>query len=87
MTDNNRRQAMVPRGASIVDNPNGTAPGLWMERDGTSILLLPGPRDGARRVRRHDEGGGGAGVDPGRATTMPPCSDPVPVPERSARPS
>src|SRR5205809_5360923 len=26
----NRRQAMVPRGATILENPNGTAPGLWL---------------------------------------------------------
>lgn len=43
MPDINRRQAMVPRGASIVENPNGTAPGLWLEHRGTLILLLPGP--------------------------------------------
>ena len=39
----NARQAMVPRGAIVLENPNGTAPGLWLERDGTSIVLLPGP--------------------------------------------
>lgn len=39
----NRRQAMVPRGAEVLENPNGTAPGLWIERRGTRVLLLPGP--------------------------------------------
>ena len=39
----NARQAMVPRGAVVLENTRGTAPGLWIERDGTSILLLPGP--------------------------------------------
>lgn len=39
----NRRQAMVPRGATVLDNPNGTAPGLWLEHDGAVIALLPGP--------------------------------------------
>src|SRR5437899_3582903 len=39
----NRRQAMVPRGAMVLDNPNGTAPGLWIERGRTTIVLLPGP--------------------------------------------
>jgi nicotinamide-nucleotide amidase len=43
MPDINRRQAMVPRGAVVVPNPNGTAPGLWLERGGTALLLLPGP--------------------------------------------
>src|SRR5205809_4413754 len=41
--ENNRRQAMVPRGAMVLANPNGTAPGLWMERGQTAIVLLPGP--------------------------------------------
>jgi nicotinamide-nucleotide amidase len=43
MPDINRRQAMVPRGASVLANPNGTAPGLWLEAERTAIVLLPGP--------------------------------------------
>ena len=43
MPEINRRQAMVPRGATVLDNPNGTAPGLWIERGRTVIALLPGP--------------------------------------------
>jgi nicotinamide-nucleotide amidase len=43
MPENNRRQGIVPRGATIVENPRGTAPGLWVEREGTSIAVLPGP--------------------------------------------
>jgi nicotinamide-nucleotide amidase len=39
----NRRQAMVPRGAVVVPNENGTAPGLWIDDDGKFIVLLPGP--------------------------------------------
>ena len=39
----NRRQAMVPRGAAVLPNKNGTAPGLWIEHDRKLILLLPGP--------------------------------------------
>ena len=39
----NARQAMVPRGAVVIENPRGTAPGLWIEQSGTRILLLPGP--------------------------------------------
>jgi nicotinamide-nucleotide amidase len=39
----NRRQAMVPRGADVLPNPNGTAPGLWFEKGGTALVLLPGP--------------------------------------------
>jgi nicotinamide-nucleotide amidase len=43
MAEINRRQAMVPRGAVMLENPRGTAPGLWVERENTAIVLLPGP--------------------------------------------
>ena len=39
----NRRQAMVPHGATSLDNPNGTAPGLFIEHDERVVVLLPGP--------------------------------------------
>ena len=39
----NRRQAMVPRGASVLANPHGTAPGLWIEHGDRVMALLPGP--------------------------------------------
>jgi PncC family amidohydrolase len=34
---------MVPRGAVVLENGLGTAPGLWLERTGTDVLILPGP--------------------------------------------
>ncbi len=43
MPEINRRQAMVPRGATVLPNPNGTAPGLWIEEGRSAIVLLPGP--------------------------------------------
>ena len=39
----NRRQAMVPLPATVIENPKGTAPGLWLEEGGKLVLLLPGP--------------------------------------------
>jgi nicotinamide-nucleotide amidase len=39
----NRRQAMVPRGAAVLPNANGTAPGLWIQHSGKLLVLLPGP--------------------------------------------
>src|SRR5687768_17145324 len=39
----NRRQAMVPAGAAVLPNKNGTAPGLWLEHEQKLIVLLPGP--------------------------------------------
>jgi nicotinamide-nucleotide amidase len=41
--DINRRQAMVPHGAAVLPNKNGTAPGLWIEHEKKLIVLLPGP--------------------------------------------
>ena len=48
MPDVNRRQAQVPRGAFVLDNPNGTAPGLlidhvWSDGRHRIVVLLPGP--------------------------------------------
>ena len=40
---NNYKQAMVPKGAIILDNHNGTAPGLILEKKGKTAILLPGP--------------------------------------------
>lgn len=39
----NVRQAMVPEGAEALHNPRGSAPGLWIEDAGRTIILLPGP--------------------------------------------
>jgi nicotinamide-nucleotide amidase len=43
MPEINRRQALVPHGAVVLENARGTAPGLWIERRSTHVLLLPGP--------------------------------------------
>lgn len=43
MPEVNRRQALVLRGATVLANPNGTAPGQWLEHEGKVIVLLPGP--------------------------------------------
>lgn len=43
ITDNNWKQAMMPEGAIIIDNENGTAPGVIMEESGKTVILLPGP--------------------------------------------
>jgi nicotinamide-nucleotide amidase len=43
VTENNWKQAMMPEGAIVIDNDNGTAPGIIMEQDGKRIILMPGP--------------------------------------------
>ncbi|MCI7262207.1 MAG: competence/damage-inducible protein A [Clostridium sp.] len=41
--DSNWRQALVPEGAVVFPNTNGTAPGLALEKNGKTAILLPGP--------------------------------------------
>lgn len=43
ISGNNWKQAIVPEGATVLDNENGTAPGLILEKDGKTAILLPGP--------------------------------------------
>lgn len=43
ITENNWKQAMIPEGAIVIDNDNGTAPGVIMEEDSCTLILLPGP--------------------------------------------
>lgn len=42
-TENNWKQAMIPEGAWVLENHNGTAPGVVMETQGCRVILLPGP--------------------------------------------
>lgn len=42
MPEINKRQALVPEGATILPNSRGSAPGLWIEDAGRIIVLLPG---------------------------------------------
>lgn len=43
MTENNKKQALIPQGAMVLDNDNGTAPGLILKKEGKHVILLPGP--------------------------------------------
>lgn len=43
MTPNNRKQALIPKGAEVLPNPGGTAPGIiWQPHPGLTILTFPG---------------------------------------------
>jgi nicotinamide-nucleotide amidase len=42
ITENNKKQAFAPEGALIVENPNGTAPGLIVEGEKGIIVCMPG---------------------------------------------
>lgn len=43
ITENNWKQTMVPEGAIVMYNNNGTAPGLIVESGEKCAILLPGP--------------------------------------------
>jgi nicotinamide-nucleotide amidase len=42
MNENNRKQALVPDRCKVLSNERGTAPGMLFERDGHSLVLMPG---------------------------------------------
>jgi nicotinamide-nucleotide amidase len=42
VTEINRNQALVPKGCTVITNPNGTAPGMWMQKDKTVFISMPG---------------------------------------------
>ena len=45
MTENNKKQAMMPKGATVFDNHFGTAPALALcdEKSNKTVIMLPGP--------------------------------------------
>lgn len=43
ITNNNFKQALVPKGSTVLYNSNGTAPGIIMEENGKICVMLPGP--------------------------------------------
>ncbi|MBR6309271.1 MAG: competence/damage-inducible protein A [Lachnospiraceae bacterium] len=43
LTDNNFKQALIPEGATVLTNNNGTAPGVIIPYEDKFMILLPGP--------------------------------------------
>lgn len=43
LSDGNKKQAIMPEGALILPNPNGTAPGCIIEENSKILVMLPGP--------------------------------------------
>ncbi|MCC6371796.1 MAG: competence/damage-inducible protein A [Bacteroidia bacterium] len=42
LTELNRNQALVPQGCFVIRNPDGTAPGMWMKKNNTVFISMPG---------------------------------------------
>ncbi|MBE6593619.1 MAG: competence/damage-inducible protein A [Ruminococcaceae bacterium] len=43
MSENNEKQAMIPRGARVLRNRYGTAPSIAVSEGGKTVIMLPGP--------------------------------------------
>lgn len=43
MSENNSKQAMIPRGARVLTNRYGTAPAIAISEQGKTVIMLPGP--------------------------------------------
>ncbi len=43
MPESNAKQAYVPKDGTVFRNRNGTAPGCAIEKDGKTVVMLPGP--------------------------------------------
>jgi nicotinamide-nucleotide amidase len=42
ITEINKLQAMLPKGGTVIPNKNGTAPGMWMKKENTIYISMPG---------------------------------------------
>ena len=42
LTKNNEDQALIPKIAKVIRNASGTAPGMWIEKDGKIFVAMPG---------------------------------------------
>lgn len=48
VTPRDQKQCYRPRGADLLPNRHGTAPGLYLEKDGKILVMLPGPANELR---------------------------------------
>ena len=55
-TGSNRSQAMMPRGATVLPNQWGTAPGLWLEGPPGRVVMLPGVPYEMRKLAEREVG-------------------------------
>lgn len=45
ISERNKLQALVPKSARVLNNPLGTAPGLWLQHNSVGIVCMPGVPD------------------------------------------
>ncbi len=73
--ESNRSQAEVPRGATVLRNRWGTAPGLWLEGSPGLTIMLPGVPQEMRKLLEHEVVPRLAGKSLGSHHSFPPASD------------
>lgn len=54
VTETNRKQALVPSTCVVLHNNEGTAPGMWFERQGSIVVSLPGVPFEMESIMRHE---------------------------------
>ncbi len=70
-TENNRRQALFPKGATILENTKGTAPAFLVEHDGKQVYVFPGvPREFSWCFDLYVKGVISAGLEKGHVRAM-----------------
>jgi nicotinamide-nucleotide amidase len=54
LTDTNKKQALVPDNCQVLYNPNGTAPGMWFEKEEKVVVSMPGvPYEMKAMMKQH----------------------------------
>lgn len=53
VTEVNRRQAEVPDNCRVIQNPWGTAPGMWFEKNGKVFISMPGVPMEMKGIMQH----------------------------------
>ncbi len=54
MLEVNLKQAEVPENCTVIQNANGTAPGMWFEKDGKVVVSMPGVPNEMKAMMTND---------------------------------
>ncbi|MCK9451273.1 MAG: competence/damage-inducible protein A [Bacteroidales bacterium] len=54
LTDRNKQQAMLPKACTPIPNSNGTAAGMWFEKEGSVVVSMPGVPFEMKQMFEHE---------------------------------
>ncbi|MDY0076162.1 MAG: competence/damage-inducible protein A [Bacteroidales bacterium] len=54
LTDRNKQQAMLPKACTPIPNSNGTAAGMWFEKEGGIVVSMPGVPFEMKQMFEHE---------------------------------